>query len=555
MSINISYLAGAGAQFFDNNGTPLAGGLLYTYLAGTTTPATTYTSRSGAANNTNPIVLDSAGRTPAEIWLNGGVLYKFVLKTSVFVEIGSYDNIPAVNDPTTANNLITIAGTNALTGLSTPTLGGYTAGAQFTFVAQNTNTAAVTIDIDSLGAKSITKYGTTALAAGDLVAGSIALIEYDGTRFQLINPVLSSKLTTSIKTANFAAASINTYAVNTTSGAITATLPALPVAGDYITFTDYARTFTTNNLTINPNGGKINASTSNVILNVSGAAVSLVYIDATQGWLAYSGFISNPTTNYSANYLVVAGGGGGAGSASSNTGGGGGAGGLLTGATTLISGVAYTITIGSGGAGGTNSPTSGFNGTNSSISILGITSIGGGGGAPFTGGVAGSGGSGGGTGANSGAGSGTSGQGFAGGTSGGQTNSTGGGGGASAVGVTPGVANTGGAGGAGASNSISGAALNYAGGGGGGSFGTGGAGGVGGGGTGGTASPSVASTAGTANTGGGGGGSGNATSGSNGGSGIVVIAYLGSQRGTGGTVTSVSGYTIHTFTSSSTYNA
>lgn len=187
MSINISYLAGAGAQFFDRNGAPLAGGLLYTYNAGTTTPVSTYTSRSGSAYNTNPIVLDSAGRTPAEIWLEGGVLYKFVLKDSTFVQIGSYDNIPAVNDPTTTNNLITVAGTNALTGLAVPPLEGYTAGAQYTFIAQNTNTGAVTLDIDSLGVKDVTKFGTTALSAGDIVAGAITLVEYDGTRFQLIN--------------------------------------------------------------------------------------------------------------------------------------------------------------------------------------------------------------------------------------------------------------------------------------------------------------------------------------------------------------------------------
>jgi hypothetical protein len=62
----------------------------------------------------------------------------------------------------------------------------------------------------------------------------------------------------------------------------------------------------------------------------------------------------------------------------------------------------------------------------------------------------------------------------------------------------------------------------------------------------------MAGTAGGTNTGGGGGGGG---VGSAGGSGVVIIAYLGSQRGTGGTVTSSGGYTIHTFTASSTYNA
>jgi hypothetical protein len=187
MSINISAFAGAGAQFFDANGEPLSGGLIYSYLAGTTTVATTFTSRAGTSNNTNPIVLDAAGRTPAEIWLTGGSLYKFILKSSVGVQIGSYDNIPAINDTTSISNLITVAGTNTLTGLATPSLAAYTAGAQYSFIAQNNNTAAVTIDIDTLGAKSITKFGVTTLAAGDIQAGALMLIEYDGTQFQLLN--------------------------------------------------------------------------------------------------------------------------------------------------------------------------------------------------------------------------------------------------------------------------------------------------------------------------------------------------------------------------------
>jgi hypothetical protein len=187
MSINLSAFAGAGAQFLDANGAPLSGGLLYSYLSGTSTPATTYTTRDGTTNNTNPIVLDAAGRTPSEIWLDGGVLYKFILKNSTYVQIGSYDSIPAINDTTTFSNLITVAGTNTLTGLATPALTGYAAGAQYSFVAQNTNTSAVTIDIDTLGVKAITKNGTTPLLAGDIIAGAITYIEYDGTQFQLLN--------------------------------------------------------------------------------------------------------------------------------------------------------------------------------------------------------------------------------------------------------------------------------------------------------------------------------------------------------------------------------
>ena len=93
MAISLSMYAGAGAQFFDNNGVPLNGGLIYTYDAGTTTPASTYTDSSAVTNNTNPIVLDSAGRTPAQIWLTAGSSYKFILKTSAGVTIKTDDNI------------------------------------------------------------------------------------------------------------------------------------------------------------------------------------------------------------------------------------------------------------------------------------------------------------------------------------------------------------------------------------------------------------------------------------------------------------------------------
>jgi len=95
MTVSLSMLAGAGAQFSDDNGAPLAGGLLYTYTAGTTTPAVTYqtSSGSGGSSNSNPIVLDSAGRVPYQIWLTDGVSYKFVLKTSAGATIRTEDNL------------------------------------------------------------------------------------------------------------------------------------------------------------------------------------------------------------------------------------------------------------------------------------------------------------------------------------------------------------------------------------------------------------------------------------------------------------------------------
>lgn len=92
MSVNLSPI-GNGQQFFDNNGVPLNGGLLYAYQAGSSTPLTTYTDINGTIANANPIVLDSSGRSATEIWLTYGYFYKFVLKDSTGVTIGTYDNI------------------------------------------------------------------------------------------------------------------------------------------------------------------------------------------------------------------------------------------------------------------------------------------------------------------------------------------------------------------------------------------------------------------------------------------------------------------------------
>lgn len=94
MAVNLSAFGGVGWQFFDNDGNVLSGGLIYTYSAGTTTPAATYTTSTGNIAHTNPIVLNSAGRVPGgEIWLQMGLNYKFVLKTSTDTLIATYDNI------------------------------------------------------------------------------------------------------------------------------------------------------------------------------------------------------------------------------------------------------------------------------------------------------------------------------------------------------------------------------------------------------------------------------------------------------------------------------
>ena len=369
--------------------------------------------------------------------------------------------------------------------------------------------------------------------------------------------------------ATFTAVAGNGYPVNTTAQACTVTLPAGSV-GDTIEFVDYAGTWDTNNVTLTADGSeKIKGSTVDALLTGEREAVTITYVDATQGWVTTSaandnnaaiqfpeyiaatepdgasgttdgdykvhiftatktgsnGFsvsaAGNSAGSNGVEYLVIAGGAGGG----CCRGCGGGAGGMKTATAFTVTAQDYDVTVGAGGAGGSTSQ--GGDGSDSVFST--ITSTGGGGGG-YDGGESGrNGGSGGGATGSGSAGEGISGQGNDGGTGtmGAPAYPGGGGGGKGAVGESVSSGTTGGAGGAGEANDIveSGTDVTYAGGGGGSvhTTGTGGAGGAGGGGAGGT---QAVGTAGTANLGGGGGaGSASGAVGGAGGSGYVVIRY------------------------------
>ncbi len=367
-----------------------------------------------------------------------------------------------------------------------------------------------------------------------------------------------------IKTSNFTAASGEGYFVNTTSGAITVTLPASPSAGAIVAIKDYAGTFATNNLTIARNGSNIQGSANDSIIETNRASVVLVFADSTKGWLytnesnvgdnillpfvaATGGTITTsgdfkihtftssgtftvtsaggPGGSNTVDYLVIAGGGG----SGSEVGGGGGAGGYresfpnpATGGLS-VSAQGYPITVGAGGA-GSASAAPGTQGSSSVFST--ITSAGGGQGGGRVGSGGGAGGSGGGAGYFGAGGSGNTPsvsppQGNDGGGAPGSVSGGAGGGASSAGGNGPGAN-----GGNGTASSITGSSVTRAGGGGGSGSPadstTAGAGGPGGGGAG---SESGAGTAGTANTGGGAGGGLAPPAGAAGGSGIVVIRY------------------------------
>ena len=378
---------------------------------------------------------------------------------------------------------------------------------------------------------------------------------------------------TTIKTGDFTATSGEGYFVNTTSGAITVTLPASPSAGAIVAVSDYAKTFDSNNCTIGRNSSNIEGAASNLTLDAEGLAMTFVYADATKGWkvvgagreedktapsfvAATGGTITcngdfkvhtftgpgtftvtsagNACGSNKIDYLVIGGGGGGGGAHDSTThaGGGGGAGGFRTtfptpAGTLPVSAQGYPVTVGAGasgqpgnGGGRTTAPGTPtvFAGSSS------ITSTGGGSGGggnqnpaiPTSNAKGGDGGSGGGGGRN------------------GHPNNGGAGGSGNTPPVSPPQGNDGaagapnhpgpalGGGGGGAAgnasgqtaggetnNSITGSAVGYS-----------------AGGRGGDKGPGAAGSAGTTNRGNGGDGGSTANgAGGNGGSGVVIITY------------------------------
>jgi hypothetical protein len=364
--------------------------------------------------------------------------------------------------------------------------------------------------------------------------------------------------------------------INTTSNACNLTLPGSPSVGDQLIFSDFARTWDSNAVTLTLNGSKYQGNTTPVpVYDTKGETVHIVYSGSTQGWIPINdGAVALETPqSYSIDFLVVAGGGGGG----YNNAGGGGGGGMRTSTQTSDTGVTITATVGGGGNGET-SPAGGAsaNGVNSSISGTGLTTItsNGGGAGKAGGGNGNNGGSGGGGGYASGAGgsgntpSTTPSQGADGGdglnAAPGYAGGGGGGGGASGTVGANATGSTAGNGGNGTQSSITGVATYYAGGGGGagdqvGIYGTGGSGGGGngfhsGGGT-------DAQCDGTDGLGGGGGAHYNGpTRAGNGGSGVIIISvpdalYSGTTTGSPTVATNVggTGKTTIKFTGSGTY--
>lgn len=272
------------ARFFDLAGNPLAGGLLYTYQAGTTTPLTTYTSFAANVANTNPVVLDSAGY--ADVWLNG--VYKFVLQNSSGVQQWSEDNI--AGSGAGSNYYQDTGGTNAYIITPSPASAGYGTGNVYDIKIANGNTGASTLNVNNLGIKNIIYADGSALRSGAMPTGSVVRLIYDDNSFQLQNILSTNPSVANITSGTISGVTINNSAIGAT-GASTALFTTVG---------------TTGTITVSRTSGG-GASPALILINSSNTANTSIDIDLQPSATSGQGYIiraqNDGSNNVNLNFL------------------------------------------------------------------------------------------------------------------------------------------------------------------------------------------------------------------------------------------------------------
>ena len=168
-------------SYQDSAGIPLSGGFLTFGVVNAdpvANPIVVYSDREFQTALTNPVTLDSSGRSPTKIWVDG----KYSLRVSDSADVQIYQDLDNGEDAggLTSVFVTSISGSDVIVGTTSEGLTSYTADQTFQFTtAVSPNTTAVTLNIDGVGAKAVVKNHTEALESGDFSASQSIIVMYN----------------------------------------------------------------------------------------------------------------------------------------------------------------------------------------------------------------------------------------------------------------------------------------------------------------------------------------------------------------------------------------
>lgn len=162
----------------DSSGQPLAGGKVYTYSAGTTSPKTTWQDSGKVTPQANPVILDAQGKKL--VFADGA--YKFRIDDANDVTQYTLDNLQFAKYSGSATYAgATTGSSNAYVATLSPALLSLANGAKITFEANHTNTGAATLNVNGLGAIELAHANDTPFAANEVVSGNTYTAVYEAS--------------------------------------------------------------------------------------------------------------------------------------------------------------------------------------------------------------------------------------------------------------------------------------------------------------------------------------------------------------------------------------
>jgi len=278
-----------GDQWFDDNGDPLSGGLLFFYEPGTETDKTTFSDDAETIPNSNPVVLDAAGRQP-NVFFTGEAKIRVTDADGVQIDVsdpvGSASNVAPLatwSSDVTYGSKALVTGSNGLNYRS--------------IISSNIGNDPISSPMYWMEVRFLNVYNANySYVLGDVaLSGQSLWLSLDSsntgntpatspTKWRPLNTDVVTDFTP--RTAAFTAGAGTNYLIDTdTVGSFAMTLPATPTVGDSVGITDITGSWVVNPFTVGRNGERVMNDASDMVCDISYFSGVLVYTGSTYGWV------------------------------------------------------------------------------------------------------------------------------------------------------------------------------------------------------------------------------------------------------------------------------